>query len=591
MYPEAAGGQPVEPGGQARAVEGGRIPIDTAHINARLNGLLLSSVAVAPMAQAAAGVATAPAIVPNSPPIIPPGPVAPAQLEALAFVNPIYEGADPWVVKKGPFYYLCQSEGNEGISVYRSTRLTDKGIKRLVWKSPDKGWNARQVWAPELHEVNGKWYIYYAASDGKNANHRMGVLEAVNGDPLGPFVDRGMLYTGDSVGDRSNNRWAIDGTPLEVNGQLYLIWSGWEDGRDIQHLYIARMKDPCTIDSNRVRLCANDSYTWERVGDRRDERGLHEGPQIIKRHGRVFLVYSCSSSWEPTYKLGMLYMAEGADPMDPRSWAKHPRPCLQGDDRVYGIGHASFVPSPDGTEDWIVDHAKVSKRPGWQRAVWVQKIGWTTEGFPDFGSPTPAGKASAVPSGERGNEFAGEFTDGFDDNTDDRWVYFGFDRYEWVENGRLSLGGNPVWGLVNEYRAGEKALVRGMEWRDLSMQVRLQMVSGHKDAGVLFRVSQPALGYDAQRGYFAALSRKSGKVVLGKTDAGGYQVLASASQNIDLHTWYTLRVDAVGDRISVYVNGERRIALTDGQFKTGMAGVRVVDTHTLYDEFQIKPVD
>ena len=156
-----------------------------------------------------------------------------------AFTNPVYEGADPWVTAKDGYYYLCQSEGNRGVSVWKSDKLTDRGIKRIVWRSPKTGWNARQVWAPELHHLNGRWYVYYAASDGQNANHRTGVLEAKTDDPQGAYLDKGMLYTGDDVAKGTDNRWSIDATPLQIDDRLYLVWSGWPDEEDIQYLYIA----------------------------------------------------------------------------------------------------------------------------------------------------------------------------------------------------------------------------------------------------------------------------------------------------------------------------------------------------------------
>ena len=60
---------------------------------------------------------------------------------------------------------------------------------------------------------------------------------------MGKYVDKGMLFTGDALGDWENNRWAIDMTLLDHKGQLYAVWSGWE-GNELtdktqQHLYIS----------------------------------------------------------------------------------------------------------------------------------------------------------------------------------------------------------------------------------------------------------------------------------------------------------------------------------------------------------------
>lgn len=264
--------------------------------------------------------------------------------------------------------------------------------------TPRFGWNRAEVWAPELHYIRGSWYIYYAASDGRNKNHRMGVLRSMTDDPQGEYEDMGQMYTGDDIDGRSNNRWAIDGTILELNDRLYFLWSGWQDHQDIQHLYIAEMSDPATISSRRVQMCPNDCHAWEHVGEDRSERGLHEGPAILHRNGRVMVVYSCSGSWQASYKLGMLTMRENADPMNPVSWMKHDQPLFDSTDDVFGIGHCSFTTSVDGSQDWILFHSKKSRREGWDRSVHAQQFGWNSDGLPDFGMPFKHGKEIARPS-------------------------------------------------------------------------------------------------------------------------------------------------------------------------------------------------
>src|SRR5438067_9011794 len=99
------------------------------------------------------------------------------------------------------------------------------------------------------------------------------------------------------------------------------------------------MSDPRTIRGNSVRLCANDCHPWERVNECRRQRGLHEGPQLLRRNGRVFLVYSCSGSWQTSYKLGMLRMDESSDPLSPGSWVKHGEPVFESSGEVFGVGH------------------------------------------------------------------------------------------------------------------------------------------------------------------------------------------------------------------------------------------------------------
>ena len=154
------------------------------------------------------------------------------------------------------------------------------------------------------------------------------VLEGV-GEATDEFRFKAELYTGDDIGNYKQNRWAIDGTILEHGGLRYFLWSGWEDDQDEQWLYIAAMANPWTIATARVRLCANDDFLWERLDETASSRGLNEAPQVLTRHGRVFIVYSASASWETTYKLGLLELVPGGDPLNPSSWRKWAKPVFQ----------------------------------------------------------------------------------------------------------------------------------------------------------------------------------------------------------------------------------------------------------------------
>lgn len=320
---------------------------------------------------------------------------------ARVFTNPLYSGADPFVAQRNGRYHLIQTGEGGRLEVWDSETPVERGVCKVVWSPPATGWNRAEIWAPELHFISGRWYIYYAASDGRNPTHRMGVLESATADPQGPYIDRGMLFTGDRKEGRSVNRWAIDGTVLQHRTGLHFVWSGWEDERDIQHLYIARMSDPCTVSTERVRICPNDCHLWERVGERPWERGLNEGPQLLTRNGRTFLIYSCSGSWQPSYKLGMLFMDEAADPMGPSSWQKYNAPVFESTSEVFGVGHCCFTQSPDGTEDWMLYHSKRFRHDCWDRVVRAQPFTWTRDGFPYFGSPAPTAVQMAMPSDGR----------------------------------------------------------------------------------------------------------------------------------------------------------------------------------------------
>jgi GH43 family beta-xylosidase len=322
--------------------------------------------------------------------------------KSLYFTNPIAEGADPWVLKAGDVYYSCGS-ANRGIYVSQSSKLTKLGERVSVWKAPASGWNAHNIWAPEIHYLQGKWYIYYTAGKepgGPFIHQKSGVLESTTNSPFGPYVDKGMLYTGDNLAEPGSEKWAIDLTPFYLNGQLYAAWSGWEENaltdRTKQHLYIAKMSNPWTISTNRVKI-SSPTQPWETGG----ELDLNEGPELLKKKEKAFLIYSTRESWLKDYRLGQLTLADTlSDPMQPQNWVKSSAPVFQGTEQVLGVGHCSFTTSPDNSEDWILYHAKKSAVPGWQRDIRMQKFTWTADGYPNFGQPVPAGVPVPVPSGE-----------------------------------------------------------------------------------------------------------------------------------------------------------------------------------------------
>ncbi len=328
------------------------------------------------------------------------GPPAPPP---CTFTNPVAFGADPWVVRHENAYYLVQSRGG-GIWVSTSEDLTgvfNTGVQ--VWSEPSSGWNSDNIWAPELHFLDGRWYIYYAAGvsgppGDEFINQRSGVLESVGTDPQGAYVDKGQLYTGDDLAGGTGNRWAIDLTVTRLNGQLYAVWSGWETDATTdltpQHTYIATMSDPWTISSDRVKL-SSPTESWE-VGTELD---LQEGAEFLVHGDDVFIIYSTRESWLKEYRLGQLRLTPGADPMDPASWTKS-GPVFQGTETVHGAGHASFTKSPDGSEDWIVYHSKTSTTPGWNRVIRMQEFGWHADGSPNFGTPVPSSTQIALPSGQ-----------------------------------------------------------------------------------------------------------------------------------------------------------------------------------------------
>lgn len=326
------------------------------------------------------------------------------------FTNPLLpSGADPWVTSRGGVYYYMNTTGNN-LTIWKTRDITDlkDAEKKVIWTPPASGPDSHDIWAPELHFLRGKWYIYFAADDGVEHHHRMWVLENAAADPLaGAWQMKGKLIT-------PGDTWAIDPTVFENRGQLYVLWSGWATHTDdgIRNIYMARLKNPWTVEGPRVRL-STPLYAWEKVGDLHDSRAtllvphndVNEGPEILQHDGRIFLIYSASGCWTDNYALGMLTASADNNLLDPASWKKSPEPVFWQDAAAsaFGPGHNTFFKSPDGTQDWILFHANPQPNEGCggHRQPRAQPFHWNPDGSPNFGRPIPLTQPIPKPSGTR----------------------------------------------------------------------------------------------------------------------------------------------------------------------------------------------
>ncbi len=327
----------------------------------------------------------------TNPPVIPP--------VDTSFTNPLLaSGPDPWVIQKDTNYYVTITFGDK-LGIYKTNKMSDLKNAPLynIWTPPATGSYSGDIWAPELHYLQGKWYMYFAAdSNNINSTHRIYVLENAGSDPT-----QGSWQFKGKVSDTSD-KWAIDATEFDLNGQSYLLWSGWQGTTDIeQDIFIARLSNPWTISSPRV-MISSPIYGWEKNGA---PPVVNEAPEIIKNSkGNVYLTYSASGCWTDNYGLGLLSLKQGGDPMNPSDWVKSPNPIFSTKpaNGAYSPGHNGFFKSRDGQEDWIIYHANPSSGMGCKngRSPRIQKFTWNADGSPNFGDPVPINVAVRKPSGE-----------------------------------------------------------------------------------------------------------------------------------------------------------------------------------------------
>lgn len=274
------------------------------------------------------------------------------------FYNPLLDNAaDPWVVREGEYYYYCRS-APEAIEITRSPTLTGIAAYRQhaasVTRVPALQ-GQTDIWAPELHYYQGRWYLYYTADyDKNNLLHRMYVIQSEGPDPLGDWGAPVKL-------DLPKDQYAIDGTFFKASdGRIFHIWSGFKseaEGLDLvkQNLYIAELAqgDPTQVITTRRVMIGEPRYAWEK-----SVYPINEGPAILTSPaGTVYCMYAADFSGSDLYKIGAIRLG-GQEPMKANSWRKLEKPVLASNEEagIYAPGHASFVKSPDGREDWALLH-------------------------------------------------------------------------------------------------------------------------------------------------------------------------------------------------------------------------------------------
>lgn len=304
--------------------------------------------------------------------------------------NPLIEQrADPHIYKHtdGYYYFTASVPEYDRIEIRRAKTINGlHGTSELInaWYKPDTGPYSDLIWAPELHFVQGAWYVYFAAAPSREIKeglfqHRMYAISNKNANPItDEWVFEGQIETG-------MDTFCLDATTFAHNGKQYYIWAQKSDDiRGNSNLYIAEMATPTTLATEPV-LLSKPEFDWEQIGF-----WVNEGPSLIHRHGKFWLTYSASATDE-NYCMGLLYVDENRDVLDPSSWHKAKTPVFKTnwDKKVYGPGHNSFTVDEEG-HDLLVYHARdyteIEGDPLWDpnRHTRIKRLEWQ-DGWPIFG--------------------------------------------------------------------------------------------------------------------------------------------------------------------------------------------------------------
>ena len=270
----------------------------------------------------------------------------------------ILQRADPYVYRHtdGTYYFTASVPAYDGIVLRKSNTLAGlaEAPEVEVWHKHESGIMSCHIWAPELHYINGVWYLYYAGGDKDDIwAIRPYVLECVDEDPMtGTWVEKGKMGRAEED-EFSFEAFSLDATVFENKGKWYYVWAEKVGvGKQISNLYIGELETPYKLKTVQVLLTTPD-YDWERVGF-----WVNEGPAVIKRDGKIFLTYSASETGI-AYCMGMMTASAEDDLLDPLSWKKERYPVLQSEPSmgIYGPGHNSFTVDEEGN-DVMIYHAR-----------------------------------------------------------------------------------------------------------------------------------------------------------------------------------------------------------------------------------------
>lgn len=302
----------------------------------------------------------------------------------------ILQRADPYVYKHtdGTYYFTASVPAYDTVVLRSSKTLAGlaEAEEKVLWRKHKSGPMSKHIWAPEIHYLFGKWYIYFAGGEIDNEwEIRPYVLECQGDDPMqDEWIEKGKMVRAE--GDEfSFEAFSLDATVFENKGRWYYIWAEKVGvGKQISNLYIAEMENGYTLKTIQVLLTTPD-YDWERHGF-----WVNEGPGIIKHNGKIFMTYSASETGIQ-YCVGMLTADEDADLLDPRSWTKERYPVLATNEEkgIYGPGHNSFTKDEEGN-DIIVYHARTEAEivgnPLYNpnRHAMLMKVKWSENGRPVF---------------------------------------------------------------------------------------------------------------------------------------------------------------------------------------------------------------
>jgi len=304
------------------------------------------------------------------------------------FAFPVaYNRADPCVTRwKGNYYFIATNDADGNHTLYIRGADTLSGLlgaeEYLLLDSDTYPEIGGLLWAPEFHEIQGRLYIFHAATPGEFFREESHVMELREGGcPLcredWSAPKRVVKCDGSDICE-AGKEITLDMTCFEWQGEWYAVWSQRQFlPKDLgAWLYLAKLdpETPWRLLTEPVVL-SKPEYGWAN-----NHTFVDEGPFALAGQDKLYLTFS-SAAVDATYVVGLLTIEKGKNLLEPGNWKKKNYPLLtsrsvQGE---FGTGHNAYVTDEDGTV-WNTYHA----RPGVDgvRSSGIRRVHFDLDGDP-----------------------------------------------------------------------------------------------------------------------------------------------------------------------------------------------------------------
>lgn len=304
----------------------------------------------------------------------------------------IPDRADPCMLYFDGKYYFVATRDSGGQYVL-NIRVADT-IEGLADAADNLLFDAggELVWAPEIHEVDGKLMIFFAwGRKWDRVQSHVMVLEGDDPTAADDWSSPVRITKQDGQTFLIDNGISLDMTCFEWEGKYYLAWaqrqvstSGDYDynkyGYESSNIYIAEYDpdEPGKL-AGEVSVISYPSYGWERTTAEVDE-----GPFVLEHDGRLYMTVAANgTNW--SYGIKLLTLKEGGDPLDPSDWEKKGYPLLSTamNNSEPGPGHSSFTVDENGDPVLVYHWGET----GGGRTTTVKNVHFNKEGEPVLNIP------------------------------------------------------------------------------------------------------------------------------------------------------------------------------------------------------------